>query len=116
MGRLVIMDFKFQSDSINTNVIASFVSPIYSFKFQSDSINTRAQLIQFEARCFPLNSNLILLIRASDVYDEENWPTLNSNLILLIRDMFELADPIYKPLNSNLILLILVQSRRRESH
>ena len=58
--------FKFQSDSINTNNFRNILEQSRNFKFQSDSINTMG----FRARnpvVLSLNSNLILLIRILDI-------------------------------------------------
>ena len=56
-----IIPFKFQSDSINTDVSPSSNRALHHFKFQSDSINT---CHHFQSRDIlaTLNSNLILLI------------------------------------------------------
>ena len=54
------------------------------FKFQSDSINTTL-LAESSALGRPLNSNLILLIRRRlALNDRHRMEPLNSNLILLI--------------------------------
>ena len=60
------INFKFQSDSINTNNFRNILEQSRNFKFQSDSINTMG----FRARnpvVLSLNSNLILLIRILDI-------------------------------------------------
>ena len=54
--------FKFQSDSINTIEDISDVLALIHFKFQSDSINTETGGMPL-IKSMPLNSNLILLIR-----------------------------------------------------
>ena len=55
--------FKFQSDSINTEITGHPISyKENSFKFQSDSINTPFTFLP-AVLLIPLNSNLILLIR-----------------------------------------------------
>ena len=57
------MNFKFQSDSINTYFLTVFAFLRQDFKFQSDSINTLRRQRHKLTAC-PLNSNLILLIRS----------------------------------------------------
>ena len=57
------MDFKFQSDSINTSEAVNVPILANSFKFQSDSINTNLPAV-LNGGVTSLNSNLILLIRA----------------------------------------------------
>ena len=76
--------FKFQSDSINTEVRLDRRNEDEHFKFQSDSINTQSDSSSYGAYN-PLNSNLILLIPDAPVFQGSNIMTLNSNLILLIR-------------------------------
>ena len=58
---MIVIIFKFQSDSINT--LKVFTQYLYdsSFKFQSDSINTEG-VKEHVYTGIPLNSNLILLI------------------------------------------------------
>ena len=63
-----LMRFKFQSDSINTEFRWSSGRMKIHFKFQSDSINTLLSAIFIPSNS-PLNSNLILLIRAGRM-----WP------------------------------------------
>ena len=55
------MNFKFQSDSINTIIPRNDVKLSDYFKFQSDSINTAWMILKAKQNR-PLNSNLILLI------------------------------------------------------
>ena len=54
--------FKFQSDSINPELWRTAAFYIMGFKFQSDSINP-LKLRHENDKLYPLNSNLILLIR-----------------------------------------------------
>ena len=56
---------------------------LLSFKFQSDSINTIAAQ-SGPMSIIPLNSNLILLILEKKIKKLYDLFTLNSNLILLI--------------------------------
>ena len=55
-------DFKFQSDSINTETGRLTIAEVNDFKFQSDSINTSLHQTKILYGNYPLNSNLILLI------------------------------------------------------
>ena len=66
LGDWGIVDFKFQSDSINTRrKRKEDAGSIECFKFQSDSINTLlAKRVSGEKAA--LNSNLILLIPYSE--------------------------------------------------
>ena len=58
--------FKFQSDSINTQLATGISYKATDFKFQSDSINTDFSIGEPYRRT-TLNSNLILLIRVQPV-------------------------------------------------
>ena len=58
---LDVLDFKFQSDSINTDEQPDCLHRQDVFKFQSDSINTKTAQ-QLDDFYDTLNSNLILLI------------------------------------------------------
>ena len=55
-----------------------------NFKFQSDSINTCTAFNTISTHNTPLNSNLILLIHSDKIDVDKLVYTLNSNLILLI--------------------------------
>ena len=101
------MNFKFQSDSINT-ILPNWHTAVKSFfKFQSDSINTTLELGEREATYTTLNSNLILLILPLKRDIVSIYLPLNSNLILLIHFSKVCLHLRCKTLNSNLILLIL---------
>ena len=56
--------FKFQYDSINTPLSSTMICTLSDFKFQYDSINTLTSPVRLHLVC-SLNSNMILLIRAS---------------------------------------------------
>ena len=103
------IDFKFQSDSINTDIKGSCrEKPGLYFKFQSDSINTIC-LINFFTKITTLNSNLILLILShiqtrisKKVYFKFQSDSINT------KQSFAMTLKKYS-LNSNLILLILLR-------
>ena len=80
------MNFKFQSDSINTHIEIPLSMWEAFFKFQSDSINTHVSLSD-SCIVYTLNSNLILLILKQRSAQRSALFALNSNLILLIRPM-----------------------------
>ena len=68
MFETFVINFKFQSDSINTTVTGKEAALNIYFKFQSDSINTDTVLDQIGLDS-TLNSNLILLIRGDCMKD-----------------------------------------------
>ena len=107
-----IIPFKFQSDSINTDVSPSSNRALHHFKFQSDSINTChhfqsrdifsvAKTVSFKFQSDSINTVSAALICSTTL-------SLNSNLILLIPAGIKRITISQSTLNSNLILLILI--------
>ena len=78
-----IMNFKFQSDSINTAVGCLLLLNCVCFKFQSDSINTRASITSISFASFFKFQSDSINTNADRGYNE-TYITLNFNLILLI--------------------------------
>ena len=126
-----VIDFKFQSDSINTDQQFIFPEKFFHFKFQSDSINTgqlrnkiiyrntfkfQSDSINTELSCCTIPDKMIFKFQSDSI---NTWRIVMSSFILMsfkfqsdsinTNDLEDVTTKVDSPLNSNLILLILVE-------